>query len=56
MLHAKGKRVIEDWEGETLYSDGTYQWEEVDLTFVPYCYWGNRGYGEMMVWVKELVF
>ena len=56
MLHAKGKRMIEDWEEETLYSDRTYQWEEVDLTFVPYCYWGNRGYGEMMVWVKELVF
>lgn len=56
MIHAKGKRVIEDWEGETLYSDGTYRWEEVDLTFVPYCYWGNRGYGEMMVWVKELAF
>ena len=56
MLHAKGKRMIEDWEEETLYSDRTYQWEEVDLTFIPYCYWGNRGYGEMMVWIKELGF
>ena len=30
--------------------------EDVKLTLVPYCYWGNRENGEMLVWMKELFY
>ena len=55
VIGAKGKRLVENWDTSTLYANSENQWEDVELTFVPYGYWGNRGYGEMMVWVKELL-
>ena len=39
--------------GEALYSDEPPTAQEVELTFVPYYAWGNRGRGEMSVWVRQ---
>ena len=57
VLGVSGKRLSEDgWDGHTLYKSGcTPVLEKTYLTFVPYCYWGNRGKGEMLVWLKELL-
>ena len=29
--------------------------EDIELKAVPYCHWGNRTTGEMLVWIKELL-
>lgn len=53
-LTAQGKRMKEkDW-GKGLYGTVPVGFEETELTLVPYCYWGNRGAGEMAVWMKML--
>ena len=39
--------------GDALYSDEAPSAQEVELTFVPYYAWGNRGRGEMSVWVRQ---
>ncbi len=53
-LHLKGKKIVsQDWDEETLYNTRKTQLEEIDLTAIPYCYWGNRKTGEMLVWMKE---
>lgn len=39
---------------ETLYQNRKIELEDIKLTLVPYCYWGNRKNGEMLVWMKEL--
>jgi DUF1680 family protein len=44
----------EDWDSNTLYGELENKFEEVRLTAVPYCYWGNRKKNEeMLVWMKE---
>jgi len=41
-------------EGETdLYTEEEPMQKAQQLTFVPYYAWGNRGRGEMMVWVRK---
>ncbi len=39
-----------------LYQNRKVELEDVKLTLVPYCYWGNRENGEMLVWMKELFY
>lgn len=45
-----------DWEsGERLYqsiSDCMQEEEKISVKAVPYCMWGNRGQGEMLVWIR----
>ena len=49
---APGKRLLAK-EGNSLYADWQAPvWEDVDLTFIPYFAWANRGEGEMDVWVR----
>ena len=44
----------EGWDSSTLYGELENKFEEVRLTAVPYCYWGNRKKNEeMLVWMKE---
>ena len=43
-----------DWKEEELYAENRQQFEEKELTLVPYAYWGNRTPGEMLVWIKEV--
>ena len=41
-------------EGESdLYTDEAHAEQAQQLTFVPYYAWGNRGKGEMTVWVRK---
>ncbi|MBO6282782.1 MAG: glycoside hydrolase family 127 protein [Pseudobutyrivibrio sp.] len=44
----------EGWDSSTLYGELENEFEEVKLTAIPYCYWGNRKKNEeMLVWMKE---
>ena len=55
VLHITGKKISDKgWDEETLYQNRKIELEDIKLTLVPYCYWGNRKYGEMLVWMKEL--
>ena len=55
VLHITGKKISEKgWDEGTLYQNRKAELEDVKLTLVPYCYWGNRTTGEMLVWMKEL--
>lgn len=43
-----------EWAAEGLYSSGaSWTGREVQLKFIPYFAWANRGAGEMSVWVEE---
>ena len=50
-----GYRLKEEgWDSSTLYGELENEFEEVRLTAIPYCYWGNRKKNEeMLVWMKE---
>ena len=48
-VEAEGFRLR--WSGG-LYSTRAPDREPCTLRFVPYCFWGNRGPGEMAVWVR----
>ena len=44
----------EGWDSSKLYGEVESDFEEVKLTAIPYCYWGNRKKNEeMLVWMKE---
>lgn len=40
------------WDGSKLYGEARFETEPVTLKAVPYCVWGNREPGEMLVWHK----
>lgn len=43
-----------EWPAEGLYSSGaSWTGREVQLKFIPYFAWANRGAGEMSVWIEE---
>ena len=53
VITAQGERRADEW-GDALYLDDPRPvYEPKALTFVPYFAWGNRGAGEMSVWVRE---
>lgn len=55
IIKAKGQKLSEKgWSEHTLYGNIVPEYEDIKLQFVPYCYWNNRGDGEMAVWVKYL--
>lgn len=55
VIKAKGRKLTQEgWDSHTLYAQQSPAYESVELTYVPYCYWGNRTHGEMSVWVKHL--
>lgn len=54
MITASGKRC-KPWAKDKLYSENVPEYEEVVLRAVPYAFWGNRGSGEMLVWIREAV-
>lgn len=54
VISLKGKKLSTDgWDESKLYEVNTPKLTEVNLKAVPYCYWGNRQTGEMLVWIKE---
>ncbi|MDD4526266.1 MAG: beta-L-arabinofuranosidase domain-containing protein [Lachnospiraceae bacterium] len=48
----KGKRIDYDNLSGCLYSSNKPEYKDCSLRAIPYCYWNNRGKGEMMVWMK----
>lgn len=56
VISFKGKRLTEDaWKDGALYAGRKNSFEDVELKAVPYHCWNNRGSGEMLVWMKELL-
>lgn len=53
-ITAQAKRIEVPVEVDHLYfNDAQWKLRPVQSTFIPYYAWGNRGAGEMRVWVKE---
>lgn len=52
-LELQGKRLISPDEG--LYSSVGLNYENTDIRAIPYAYWNNRGEGEMVVWIHEMI-
>ena len=52
-LELQGKRLISPDEG--LYSSVGLNYENIDIRAIPYAYWNNRGEGEMVVWIHEMI-
>jgi DUF1680 family protein len=50
-LTVTGRRAVVD-ESAPLYSERSWTWQNCQVTLVPYYAWGNRGEGEMRVWLK----
>lgn len=56
VIKLKGFQIKEErWDEKKLYQEKKTELIERELTAVPYCYWGNRNQGEMLVWMHELV-
>lgn len=56
VVKALGKKINQgDWKSDELYAEHPLSFQEVSVTAVPYCYWGNRITGEMLVWLKEFI-
>jgi DUF1680 family protein len=53
-IRAKGKRVKETAEDVLYTYDESLKYEDINLTFIPYYTWANRGENEMTVWTHEL--
>ncbi|MHC1772331.1 MAG: glycoside hydrolase family 127 protein [Flexilinea sp.] len=51
-LNYAGHRISR--RGTDLYSEPQFDISPVKLKAVPYCIWGNRGEGEMLVWQKVM--
>lgn len=47
-------RTREHWEGRLYQPAGTSRPRSVKLEAVPYAIWGNRGMGEMIVWIDSV--
>jgi len=55
LLESRGMRLRQDgWDADTLYRKaGPAEFEDVELRWVPYYLWANRGVGEMVCWVRR---
>lgn len=54
VLTLSGKKISQsNWKEKELYKETNIIWEEKEILAIPYCYWGNREPGEMLVWMKE---
>ena len=51
VIRAKGRRTVPGTDGP-LYRGAPPAEEPAELTYVPYCFWGNREPGEMQVWTR----
>ena len=52
VLKLKGRRICQNGWNDELYKPANIETEPAELTAVPYCYWANRGKGEMIVWIR----
>lgn len=51
-ITAEGVKVVDDGNA-SLYRTTPPKKTKAAMKFVPYCYWNNRGKGEMLVWVRR---
>lgn len=52
-IQLEGSQLVQNiWSDKELYSGKEPEYNSLQLTAVPYPYWGNRKTGEMMVWMK----
>ena len=52
----KGKRLAYQNQNSSLYGDAHFETESTPIKAVPYCLWGNRKPGEMLVWQNALIW
>ncbi len=52
VLRVQGFRTKDSAWGDALYTENKPESEPCTLTFIPYRYWGNRGEGEMSVYIN----
>ncbi len=52
IITTKGFRVTDSAWGDALYTEKAPAYEPCTLIFIPYRHWGNRGEGEMSVWIN----
>lgn len=53
LLYVNGKKVDDkNSSREKLYLNKRPVLNDIKLKAIPYCYWGNRKKGEMIVWMK----
>lgn len=63
---ARGKRIVTSgddlsqeqqnsdvYESNLYYEDTSEEYEDVELTYIPYYVWANRGENEMSVWMRK---
>lgn len=50
VISAQAARTVS--QDDALYTEKPPKKELAELKFVPYCFWNNRGKGEMLVWVR----
>lgn len=56
VIQCEGRKITkEGWNTKELYSEQEVTLKKKKLTLIPYPYWGNRGSGEMLVWIKEFM-
>lgn len=46
------KEDIEAW-GSELYAEKERKYNQIQVKAIPYHDWGNRGLGEMLVWIRK---
>ena len=55
VLRCAGRRIMaNDWD-TALYRPVQFETESLTLKAVPYCLWGNREPGEMIVWLRASI-
>ena len=52
-LELQGRRLI--LRNGELYSSAGLTYEDAVVRAIPYAYWNNRGEGEMLVWIHEMI-
>ncbi len=52
-IRASGFRTLEEGWGDELYRPAARREVPAELKAVPYFIWGNRGQGEMQVWIRQ---
>jgi len=49
------KKITDEGWGNELYRLAKFTTVPIELKAVPYCFWGNRGKNEMLVWLKASI-
>ena len=52
-LELEGCRYRKEWQGEQLYRKAAETISPAVVRAIPYYLWGNRGFGEMTVWISR---